>query len=189
MHTRTLHFIFISLLLAVLSACQAGAIKQDQTTSEIQTEEILPGIMPSDDGQNPLETELADFDSFEQDFEPADLSSPAHETVWQHLRAGFKLESHIDKKLLQSELAWYAEHKDYIQRVMLRSDPFLHYILSEAEKRGMPTELVLLPIVESAFQPFAYSHGRASGLWQFIPATGRQYGLKQNWWYDGRRDI
>ena len=184
-----LHFIFIILLTAVLSACQTGAIKQDKTSSEIQSEEIPPEIMLFDDKQNPLDTELAGFDSFEQEFEPAYLSSPAHETVWQHLRAGFKLESHIDQKLLQSELAWYAKHKDYIQRVMLRSDPFLHYILSEAEKRNMPTELVLLPIVESAFQPFAYSHGRAAGLWQFIPSTGRLYGLKQDWWYDGRRDI
>ncbi|MDH5388026.1 MAG: LysM peptidoglycan-binding domain-containing protein [Gammaproteobacteria bacterium] len=189
MHTRTLRFIFTILLMVMLSACQTAAIKQDTLSSEIQTEEILPETLPSDDGQNPLETELADFDSFEQEFEPAYLSSPVHETVWQHLRAGFKLESHIDQKLLQSELAWYAKHKDYIQRVMKRSDPFLHYILSEAEKYDMPTELVLLPIVESAFKPFAYSHGRASGLWQFIPATGRLYGLKQNWWYDGRRDI
>ncbi|MCK5723526.1 MAG: LysM peptidoglycan-binding domain-containing protein, partial [Gammaproteobacteria bacterium] len=61
--------------------------------------------------------------------------------------------------------------------------------LEEAEKRNLPTELVLLPIVESAYQPFAYSHGRAAGIWQFIPATGKRYGLKQNWWYDGRRDV
>jgi membrane-bound lytic murein transglycosylase D len=72
---------------------------------------------------------------------------------------------------------------------MRRADPFLYYILEEAEKRDLPTELVLLPIVESAYQPFAYSHGRAAGIWQFIPSTGRYYGLKQNWWYDGRRDI
>jgi membrane-bound lytic murein transglycosylase D len=72
---------------------------------------------------------------------------------------------------------------------MTRAEPFIHYILEEAEKRNMPTELVLLPIVESAYQPFAYSHGRAAGIWQFIPSTGRLYGLDQNWWYDGRRDI
>ena len=62
-------------------------------------------------------------------------------------------------------------------------------IVEEAERRGIPLEIALLPIVESAFQPFAYSHGRASGIWQFIPGTGRLYGLKQNWWYDGRRDV
>ena len=76
-----------------------------------------------------------------------------------------------------------------MQRVMRRADPFIYYILEEAERRDLPTELVLLPIVESAYQPFAYSHGRAAGIWQFIPSTGKYYGLKQNWWYDGRRDI
>ncbi|MES0327466.1 MAG: LysM peptidoglycan-binding domain-containing protein [Gammaproteobacteria bacterium] len=180
MHTRIFYFIFIILLTAVLSACQTGSIKQDDTLSE----DIF-----SDESPNSLNTELSDFDSFDQEFEPLDLSSPAHETVWQHLRAGFKLESHSEQKFVQSELAWFARNNAYIQRVMKRSDPFLHYILSEAEERGLPTELVLLPIVESAFQPFAYSHGRAAGIWQFIPSTGRLYGLKQDWWYDGRRDI
>ena len=71
----------------------------------------------------------------------------------------------------------------------MRAELYLHFILEEAEKRQMPTELVLLPIVESAFQPFAYSHGRAAGLWQFIPSTGKVYGLEQDWWYDGRRDV
>jgi membrane-bound lytic murein transglycosylase D len=65
----------------------------------------------------------------------------------------------------------------------------MHFIAEEVEAKGIPTELALLPIVESAFQPFAYSHGRASGIWQFISSTGRRYGLKQNWWYDGRRDV
>ena len=192
MPTRIFHFIFISLIAAALNACQIGTVKQNDTSTDIERKEAQIDVLQSNTSQNPLETELSDFDEFDvedMEFEPLDLTGQAYETVWQHVRAGFKLESHSDQKLLQSELAWYAGHKDYIQRVMKRSDPFLHYILSEAEKRNLPTELVLLPIVESAFQPFAYSHGRAAGLWQFIPATGRLYGLKQNWWYDGRRDI
>ena len=106
-------------------------------------------------------------------------------------RAGFQFpdNSAALQKQVVSELKWFAKHKNYMARVLQRADPFLYYILEEAEKRNLPTELVLLPIVESAFQPFAYSHGRAAGIWQFIPATGRAYGLKQNWWYDGRRDI
>jgi membrane-bound lytic murein transglycosylase D len=110
-------------------------------------------------------------------------------TIWPQIQAGFRLEDGLDFVSVQRQIAWYSSHKEYINRVMKRSEPFLHFILTEAEKLGLPTELVLLPIVESAFQPFAYSHGRAAGLWQFIPATGRLYGLKQNWWYDGRRDI
>lgn len=74
-------------------------------------------------------------------------------------------------------------------RVVDRARPYLFYIIEAIELSDIPSEIALLPIVESAFQPFAYSHGRAAGIWQFIPATGRRYGLKQNWWYDGRRDV
>lgn len=109
--------------------------------------------------------------------------------IWPRIRSGFKLPDDIKHKTLITELNWFAKHPNYMNRVMQRAEPFLHYIVEEAEKRNLPTELVLLPIVESAFQPFAYSHGRAAGIWQFIPSTGRIYNLKQNWWYDGRRDI
>ena len=187
MPTRIFYFIFISLITLVLNACQSDSIKQDTTVTE--NTEIPVDTLQFDTEQDPLDTELSDFDDFGMEFESSISSSQTHETVWQHIRDGFKLESHSDQKLVQSELAWYARHKAYIHRVMKRSDPFLHYIVTEAEKRNIPTELVLLPIVESAFQPFAYSHGRAAGIWQFIPSTGRLYGLNQNWWYDGRRDI
>lgn len=110
-------------------------------------------------------------------------------TIWPRIRNGFQLENGLDHPWLTAELKWYKKNTAYLNRVMERSEPFLHYILEETEKRNLPTELVLLPIVESAFQPFAYSHGRAAGLWQFIPSTGKLYGLKQNWWYDGRRDV
>ncbi len=126
-----------------------------------------------------------EFDQFEELY----LSSEPTLSIWPRVYAGFQLPSDIDHPSLQTEINWFAKHPEYIQRVMQRADPFLYYILEEAEKRNLPTELVLLPIVESAYQPFAYSHGRAAGIWQFIPSTGRSYGLKQNWWYDGRRDI
>lgn len=113
---------------------------------------------------------------------------PTH-SIWPRIREGFEIDTHLDNPLVQSELDWYSNHPEYLFRTMTRAEPFLYYILEEAEKRDLPTELVLLPIVESAYQPFAYSHGRAAGIWQFIPSTGRLYGLDQNWWYDGRRDI
>lgn len=87
------------------------------------------------------------------------------------------------------ERTWLIDRPAYLGRVIERARPYLHLIVEEVEARGMPGEIALLPVVESAFQPFAYSHGRAAGLWQFIPSTGRLYGLKQNWWYDGRRDV
>ncbi len=94
-----------------------------------------------------------------------------------------------DRNQIETELHWYTRHQDYMDRVSDRASPYLHWIVEEVERRNLPTELALLPVVESAFQPFAYSSGRASGIWQFIAGTGRLYGLKLNWWYDGRRDI
>ena len=90
---------------------------------------------------------------------------------------------------IQQQLDWYVRHPEYLDRTIKRASRYLYYITSQIEQRDMPGELALLPVVESAFDPFAYSHGRASGLWQFIPSTGRIYGLDQNWWYDGRRDV
>jgi len=114
---------------------------------------------------------------------------PAETTdVWARLRNNYSLPV-LENKRIQREVDWYSRHPSYMNRVNDRATPYMHYIVSEIEKRGMPGEIALLPIVESAFQPFAYSHGRAAGIWQFIPGTGRNYGLKQNWWYDGRRDV
>lgn len=89
---------------------------------------------------------------------------------------------------VQMQLNWYSRNPEYLNRVFERSKRYLPHIVSEIRARGMPMELALLPVVESAFDPFAYSHGRAAGLWQFVPATGKMFKLEQNWWYDGRRD-
>ena len=114
-------------------------------------------------------------------------ASPADNDLWQRIRNGFQLEAD-DRRAVQQQLDWYVRHPAYITRVFTRAKRFLPYIVAEAESRGMPLEVALLPVVESAFDPFAYSHGRAAGLWQIIPGTGKRFGLKQNWWYDGRRD-
>tara|TARA_B110000503_G_scaffold55850_1_gene89628 strand:- start:14927 stop:16780 length:1854 start_codon:yes stop_codon:yes gene_type:complete len=84
---------------------------------------------------------------------------------------------------------WYNTHKEYMHRVTTRANRYYHFMLHEALDQSLPAEIALLPIIESGFDPFAYSSGRASGAWQFIPNTGLVFGLKQNWWYDGRRDI
>jgi membrane-bound lytic murein transglycosylase D len=95
----------------------------------------------------------------------------------------------IERSAVDRQLDWYARHPAYMARVFKRSERYLWYIMDELNQRGMPADLALLPIVESAYDPFAYSHGRAAGLWQIIPGTGRRFGAKQNWWYDGRRDV
>jgi len=95
----------------------------------------------------------------------------------------------VEEPAVLLELDWYRTHPAYLERVFTRADPYLYYIVNELERRGMPVDLALLPVVESAFDPFAYSHGRAAGLWQIIPGTGTGLGLRQNWWYDARRDV
>jgi membrane-bound lytic murein transglycosylase D len=116
-----------------------------------------------------------------------DRTAPADD-LWQRIRQGFAM-TDLDNELVREKTAYYVARPDYLQRVFERSRIYLYHIVEELEKRGLPTELALLPMVESAFNPMAYSRAHASGLWQFIPGTGRRYELKQNWWYDGRRDI
>lgn len=108
--------------------------------------------------------------------------------LWDRIRAGYQLPQTDHPRVLQ-EISWYSRHPNYMTRVTERGQRYLHHVVEELDRRNMPMELALLPIVESAFDPFAYSHGRASGMWQIIPGTGKMLGLKQNWWYDGRRDI
>lgn len=108
--------------------------------------------------------------------------------LWERIRNGFVLPE-MDTSLVQDNENWYANRPDYVERMVERSQRYLFHIVEEVEKRGMPTEIALLPMIESAFNPKAYSRAHASGIWQFIPSTGKNFGLQQNWWYDGRRDI
>jgi len=108
--------------------------------------------------------------------------------LFTRLRNSFALPDAADPSI-QKELDWYVKHPSYLQRVFQRSERYLFHIVSEVEARGMPMEIALLPVVESAYNPYAYSPGRAAGLWQFIPASGARMGLKQNWWQDQRRDV
>ncbi len=108
--------------------------------------------------------------------------------LWQRIRDGFAMPA-LDSSLVARHEQWYASRPDYVAHMMERAQRYLHYIVEEVEKRGMPAEIALLPMIESAFNPEAYSVSHASGIWQFIPSTGKKYGMKQNWWYDGRRDI
>ncbi len=120
-------------------------------------------------------------------FEDPEVPMPDPD-LWQRIRKGFLLEP-LDSPLVAEHEAWYSSRPDYIKRFVDRGSRYLHHIVEEVEKRGMPTEIALLPVVESAFNPHAYSRSKASGLWQFIPSTGKNYGLSQDWFKDNRRDI
>jgi membrane-bound lytic murein transglycosylase D len=113
----------------------------------------------------------------------------AHPSVWERLTHRFELPECSDQEANLQWSQWYAERPEYMARVFKRAQPWIFHVADELERRDMPGELALLPIVESAYDPFAFSSGRALGTWQFIADTGRRYGLNQNWWYDGRRDV
>ncbi|MAJ80862.1 MAG: lytic murein transglycosylase [Porticoccaceae bacterium] len=109
--------------------------------------------------------------------------------LWQRVRDGYKLMPTSLPSKVHTYRKEYLQRRDYLKTVFSRSEPFLFFIVEQLEKSNMPLELALLPIVESAFNPFAYSRSHAAGLWQFIPSTGAYFGLEKNNWYDGRRDI
>lgn len=113
---------------------------------------------------------------------------PEQQDLWERIRFQLTL-NQLANPRIESEKRWYLNNPEYLRRVSQRATPYLYYVVSEVEKRGLPMELALLPIMESAYDPFAYSHGRAAGMWQIIPGTGKELGLRQDWWYDGRRDI
>ena len=114
--------------------------------------------------------------------------SAARADLWQRVRKGFAMPD-LDNPLVGKAEQWYATRPDYVQRMTERGSRYLYHIVVEVEKRGMPTELALLPFIESAFNPQALSRAKASGMWQFMPATGRDFDLKQNVFRDDRRDV
>ncbi|MDH4175464.1 MAG: transglycosylase SLT domain-containing protein [Betaproteobacteria bacterium] len=116
-----------------------------------------------------------------------DRTAPT-EDLWQRLRRGFAM-ADIRSPQVDERTRWYVANQEYLQRVFERSKRYLFHIVEALEKRNLPTELALVPMFESAFNPMAYSRSHASGLWQFIPGTGKRYELTQNMWYDGRRDV
>lgn len=108
--------------------------------------------------------------------------------VWERMRNGYTMQP-MDNDLVRQWENFYSAKPEYFARMVDRGSHYLYHIIEEIERRKMPAEVALLPMIESAYNPQAYSKAHASGLWQFIPSTGRLYGLRQNWWYDGRRDV
>ncbi len=113
---------------------------------------------------------------------------PAKGDLWDRIVKGYGIPD-LEGPLVEKWEQYYSERPDYVARVVERSRRYLYHIVSEVEARGMPLEIALLPVVESAFNPTAISVSRASGIWQFMPSTGTSYGLKQTWWFDSRRDV
>jgi membrane-bound lytic murein transglycosylase D len=118
----------------------------------------------------------------------AAVEKPAPKDMWERIRTGFAMKP-MDSDLVRDWEIRYSAKPEYFARMVNRGSHYLFHIVEEIERRKMPAEIALLPMIESAYNPQAYSKAHASGLWQFIPSTGKNYGLRQNWWYDGRRDV
>jgi len=178
--------LFVVLLL-VTAGCATTSPETAQTAKDPAPEAAVPFVSEADSpapvaavaSKKPESKPHVTFDE-----EAASNNSD----IWARIRAGFSIPP-LDSPLVEREARWFANNPEYMQRMMERASLYLYYIVEEVEKRGMPMEIALLPAIESAYKANAYSRARASGLWQFIPSTGRLYGLKANWWYDGRRDV
>lgn len=112
-----------------------------------------------------------------------------HGDVWKRMREGFQMNLNVQNSRITAQRSWFASRQPYINRLSARASRYLYYTVTEAERRGIPTEIALLPVIESSYDPAATSSAAAAGMWQFIPSTGTIYGLRQNSIYDGRRDV
>jgi len=179
---------FASLLLLALIAPSALTFADTNTAGE----EITVAAQPEDeDGNSNLSAYGNDglqMDLMLRNAPETPVASTNSNDLWQRIRNGYGM-APLQSPLIATHESWYAARPEYIKRMIARSQRYLYHVVEEVQKRGMPTEVALLPMVESAFNPTAYSRSRASGIWQFIPSTGKNFGLKQNWWMDNRRDV
>ena len=142
---------------------------------EIINEPLSDGLV-----SDSVQDYLTDIDANSQD----DLQ----DDLWSRIKNGYAMPN-IESAYTAKHQDWYASNPDYLKRMFERSQKYLFHIVEEVQKRDMPTEIALLPMIESAYNPQANSTSRAAGIWQFIPSTGKHFGLKQNWWVDNRRDV
>lgn len=146
---------------------------------KVQSKPSAPAVIP----QGPLSAiEVSELKS------PSVTALEPPADLWARIRNGYKMPP-LEGDLVRRHEQWYASRPDYMQRMTDRSRKYLFHIVEELERRNMPTELALLPFIESAFNPQAVSSARAAGMWQFMPATGKDFDLKQNFFRDDRRDV
>jgi membrane-bound lytic murein transglycosylase D len=188
-------------LIAISTAMASSATHAD---TNVLGEEI---IIYTDDGYKPAPRDIGSSnkistkklgvnslgDSFDTELhtdtsEAQDPVEVNNDDLWQRIRNGYAIPDSTSSLVARHE-EWYSTRPDYIKRMVERSQKYLFHIVEEVEKRGMPTEIALLPMIESAYNPQANSTSSASGIWQFVPATGKHFGLKQNWWVDNRRNV
>ncbi|MEM9388138.1 MAG: transglycosylase SLT domain-containing protein, partial [Pseudomonadota bacterium] len=183
--TRTLAALLAA---ASLSACATlTSPPAAQTSAPPETDPVPPSALTAAPSAEP-DSQIVDEPAAAPEPVTVAAAPPPPATLMDEIRGGFQLAHATDEKRVQQHLAWLERHPTYLERLRPRVERYLAGICDDVRKRQLPTELCLLPIIESALDPLAFSPGGAAGLWQFIPATGKRYGLKIDWWVDERRD-
>ena len=178
--------LFLFLLCLFLASCATTKNASPEIASAV--DQTVEEYLPKGEGES-IDEHLYVPDPAKGATRQSADQKPEYDNVWLRVVDNFSLPNCGEKEESLVWARWYADHAEYMARVMKRAKPWIYFIAEELEARGMPGELALLPIVESAYDPFAYSSGMALGTWQFIAETGKRYGLRQDWWYDGRRDV
>ena len=172
---------FVSLLLLICSTVYSHSLLADTNVSGVEIE-IVSDQVDSDLVGDPVQDFLSDVDTEEV------IQISKNEDLWLRIKDGYAMPD-VESNVATNHEKFYSSRPDYLKRMIDRGQKYLFHIVEEVEKRGMPSEIALLPMIESAFNPQAYSRSAASGIWQFIPSTGKSFGLQQNWWVDNRRDV
>ncbi len=184
----------IVLMMLTLAGCAELEIRDDASSETVNETASETTDEAGGDARNASEAPSGDTTLYRlesapepQDTRPASEPAPDY-GLWTRLAQDFTLHATVHDRI-DRELFGYMGRLDQLHTITQRAEPYLFFIVEQLRERNMPMELALLPIVESAYQPQATSRSQAAGLWQFIPSTGQHFGLKQNWWYDGRRDV
>lgn len=175
----------ICLVAVLISACNFSSTRPDPVPTADKSHTITNHGKLSEFGSEGLSQKIDVGNEISKHV----TKQKQHNNLWFQIKDELQFNRNTNQRRVKDKIAWFARNQAYMNRVSDRAEPYLHYIIGKLKERNMPLDLALLPIVESAYHPFAYSPSRASGIWQFIPATGKRFGMKQNWWYDGRRDI
>ncbi len=175
----TLAMALFGLLLLGCAVFYAPQVAAETNVSGVEIE-MIGGPADGTTSSDAVQDLVSNIDANAQDDSQNDL--------WTRIKNGYAMPN-LESNYTAKHEDWYASRPDYVKRMVERSQRYLFHIVEEVQKRNMPTEIALLPMVESAFNPQANSTSKASGIWQFIPSTGKTFGLKQNWWVDNRRDV
>ncbi|MFT7127696.1 MAG: membrane-bound lytic murein transglycosylase D [Pseudoalteromonas tetraodonis] len=213
MQFQALHLVQSTTLILVLIGCitypQTHAAGSSAPESQVVQSEVLDGSYSQPDRKGYVVTEkprlvqntpqsVENQTSAPQDAavkrspvmaQSAEVAAQDDDDIWARLRADFEMPSSRHKPEVKRWIRWYQKNPRHLELMFERSRYYLKYVVDQVDNRHMPMEVALLPAVESAFDPFAYSHGQAAGMWQFIPMTADRFKLRRDWWYDGRRDV